>query len=213
MSKHLYLPDLDLNSGNISIPTNSAQWTENEKRIIMSVADGIIIGDENVQVIGISSIPDIWARPLMFQSALRSNSKHPLRKRFIQEWRGLLSILALCKIKPNLSRLKITPVTLDGGIFSNALKNLCPHEVKLEQNQTYSWMDILLIKFGEIPLGAFSPTTLVYSSVNYNEALKSEALLLKDKDGFLCPPVTIEDGLDYIGEWVLGFKKRVRGVR
>ncbi len=209
MPKHLYLPTI---VGNIDIPAKASLWTNNEKKLILSIADGIQTGDGNTLGKGISSIPDIWARPLMFQSALRPNSNHPLRDSFVAEWRGLLSLISLSKIKSNLSKLTICPVPLDEGVFSTALKNLSPKDVLLEPNKKYSWTDILLIKFGDIPLGAFSPTTLVYTSGNYNEALYNEALSLKDENGFLCPPTSKEDGLEYIGKWVLNLQIVLKGL-
>ena len=41
----------------------------------------------------INSIPDLWARPLLFQLALY-DERHSLHKRTVGEWRGLLAVLA-----------------------------------------------------------------------------------------------------------------------
>jgi hypothetical protein len=200
--KHLYLPKI-LTGANIDEPVSNALWEDKQKKIVLAISDGIEI-DETAQTRGVSSIPDIYARPLTFLGALRSD-KHPLRKRIVQEWRGLLSLLALYKVKSDLGNLTITPVLLNDEKFSVALKNLAPKSVKLQKNgPEYSWTDILLIKFGDIPLGAFSPATLVYTSADYNTTLKEATFSLKDDKGYLKPPGKSE-GLDYVGEWLEWF--------
>jgi hypothetical protein len=195
---HFYLPELE---SNIPVPKESAHWFNNERKIILGISDGILV-DEGSQTRGVSSIPDIWARPLLFQSAVKVNSRHPLRARCVQEWRGLLSLLALHKIKPELAPLEVVSVKLDGETFSTALRNLVPNPVQLEKDKYYQWTDLLLIRFDGIPLGAFFPSALVYTGADYNKKLKDKPFPFKDKEGFLAPPEKKEDGLEYMGEWL-----------
>lgn len=204
-NKHLFLPKITTGA-NIDEPIASSVWEDKTKKIILSISDGIEI-DENAYTRGVSSIPDIYARPLTFLSALRSEH-HPLRKRVLQEWKGLISLLALHQVKPDLNSLAVTPVTLNDEKFSRALKNLAPQKVKLQSNGIeYAWTDILIIKFDDIPIGAFSPATLVYTSSDYCTELKKRAFSLKDDDGFLKPPSKSE-GLEYVGEWLEWFIKQ-----
>lgn len=211
MPHHFYLPELDSNA-NIPVPKETALWNNNDKKIILGVSDGINI-DENAKTRGISSIPDVWARPLLFQSALKKNSRHPLKPRCIQEWRGLLSILALHKVKPELSsNFEVIAVQPGDEKFSNALRNLAPAAVQLEKGVFYDWMNILMIRFDGIPIGAFSPVTLVYSGADYASKVKDKAFSFKDSDGFLTPPTTREDGLEYIGEWLFHLQKRMNSL-
>ncbi|HEY0176932.1 MAG TPA: hypothetical protein VGC08_11175, partial [Pedobacter sp.] len=131
--------------------------------------------------------------------------KHPLRTRIIQEWRGLLSLMALHSVKPDLSKLRITAVALNQEKFSIALGTLAPDHIFLQKNVPYEWTDFIIIKFDDIPIGAFSPATLVYTSSDYNEKLKNLAgFALKDENGFLRPPGKTE-GLDYVGKWLENF--------
>jgi hypothetical protein len=205
---HFFLPELD---SNIPVPKENAHWFNNDRKIILGISEGIVI-DEQALTKGVSSIPDVWARPLLFQSAIRPNSKHPLKKKCIQEWRGLLSLLALHKVKPELGKLEIVAVQLDKETFSTALKNLSPNPVQLERGKHYDWTNVLMIRFRGIVVGAFSPTTLVYTGVDYNERLKNEAIGLKDKDGFLAPPQTKEDGLEYVGEWLYHLQQKLNPI-
>ena len=204
-SKHLFLPKISTGA-NIDEPVANSVWEDKSKKILLSISDGIEI-DESAPTRGVSSTPDIYARPLTFLSALRSES-HPLHARMLQEWKGLISLLALHKVKPDLNNLTVTPVSLNTEKFSKALTNLAPRKVKLQSNGIeYSWTDILLIKFDDIPIGVFSPATLVYTSADYSEQLKSRAFPLKDDSGFLKPP-SKGDGLEYVGEWVEWFVKQ-----
>lgn len=202
--KHLYLPKI-LTGANIDEPVSNALWEDKQKKIVLAISDGIEI-DETAQTRGVSSIPDIYARPLTFLGALRSE-KHPLRNRIVQEWRGLLSLLALHKVKSDLGNLTITPVSLNNEKFSIALRNLAPKSIRLQKNADYLWTDFLLIKFGDLPLGAFSPATLVYTSADYSSVLKNKTFSLKDDKGYLKPP-NVSEGLDYVGEWLEWFIKQ-----
>ncbi|MBK7957602.1 MAG: hypothetical protein IPK03_05490 [Bacteroidetes bacterium] len=205
-NKHLFLPKI-LTGANIDEPVANAIWEDKSKKIILSISDGIEI-DESAHTRGVSSIPDIYARPLTFLSALRTET-HPLRKTILQEWKGLISLLALHKVKPDLNNLTITPVNLNDEKFSKALKNLAPRKVRLQRNGIeYSWTDILLIKFDNIPIGAFSPATLVYTSADYNanDDLKGKLVSLRDNRGYLKPPSDKRD-LEYIGEWLEWFTR------
>ncbi|MCF0060591.1 hypothetical protein MUK70_15210 [Dyadobacter chenwenxiniae] len=201
--KHLYLPKL-ITGAEISEPTSDALWEDKQRRIITDIGNGIEI-DESAQARGVSSIPDIYARPLTFQGAL-SSEKHPLRDRIVQEWKGLLSLLALHSVKPDLGKLQISPVIFNDEKFCRALVNLAPKPIELQSNGTlYSWTDILIIKFGDIPIGAFSPATMVYTSADYNRKLKDlRGFSLKDSEGYLRPPLKYE-GLEYVGKWLEDF--------
>lgn len=201
---HLYLPRINPGAG-IAIPDTPAVWIDNDRRIIKDISDGIAI-DESANTREVSSIPDIYARPLTFLSALKSDN-HPLRQRTIQEWRGLISLLALHKFNSNLDRVTITPVPLGDETFSRALKNLAPTPIQLEKSGTqYRWTDILLIRYDDIPLGAFSPGTLVFTSADYHQQLRSTAFPLMDENGYLKAPDK-GDGIEFVGEWLEWFKR------
>ncbi len=221
MAEHLYLPALSKTETGMTIPSKGS-WANQSSKIIIDIANGIEI-TEKASKKGISSIPDIWARPLMFQSALRENSKHPLKEKLTQEWRGLMSLLALTKYKKY--DLSVHPVELiQNQVFVRALKNLSPKGVLLESNQMYNWIDpelkepILMIKFKNVPVGSFSPTTLVYTGSDYSPLLLAKAPELKDflidAHGCLVPPTKENDRqeIEFIGEWLIDLKKRIGRV-
>ncbi|HNW89222.1 MAG TPA: hypothetical protein PKN48_06135 [Bacteroidales bacterium] len=222
MAEHLFLPTLSKTETGIT-PPEKGNWGNRESKIILDIANGIEI-TEKASKKGISSIPDIWARPLMFQSAIRQNSKHPLKQQLINEWRGLMSLLALAKYKKY--DLTVCPVDLLAKQpFVKALISLSPKGIVLENNgQLYNWIDpdlkepILVIKFKEVPIGSFSPATLIYTASDYSKLLLIKAPELKDflidVNGFLVPPTkeTDKEEIEFIGEWLCEFKIRLGKV-
>ena len=206
MPKHMYLPEVE---GNIGEPPVAGVWHGYERRLLRGVSDGIVVG-QGATDRGVSSVPDAWARPLMFQNALRPGSGHPMRARVVQEWRGLLSLLALHKLQQY--EVDVVPLVLNAARpgaeatpeFVRALTRLLPAPVALERGKPpYEWSDTLLVRYDGIPVGAFSPTTLVYTAVDYNRRLARTTLNLKDDQGFLAPPNADQrEELLYVAEWV-----------
>lgn len=210
-NKHLYLPQLQFETANLAIPESSGVWKNNDRKIIRGISDAIIVDDSAITR-GISSIPDIWARPLMFQSALNPKSDHPLHRRITQEWRGLISLLALCKIKGY--PVEIVPVRLENDPFSYSLKRLAPRAVQLQQDVQYRWTDAFLIYYRTIVVGAFSPVTLVYTASDYSHKLRAESFMLRDADGYLCAPEkSFKDELKYVGHWLSNLQQWLNNDR
>ncbi len=220
MPKHLYLPELD---GNIGEPPVAGVWHGYERRLLRGVSDGIVVG-QGAADRGVSSVPDAWARPLMFQNALAPGSgppgsAHPLRARAVQEWRGLLSLLALHKLlQYNVTVVPLALTALAGDApateatreFVRALVRLLPAPVALERGRTYEWSDTLLVRYDGIPVGAFSPATLVYTAADYNRRLAGTTLTLKDAAGYLAPPGADQpDDLRRVAAWVEQLHERL----
>ena len=205
MPKHLYLPEIE---GNVGEPPTAGVWHGYDRKLLRAVADGIVVGQSAVGR-GVSSVPDAWARPLLTLSALRPGSNHPLRPRLVQEWRGLLSLLALHRLQRY--PVDVVPVALDGGELARALRRLLPAPVALEAGQPpYEWTDTLLVRYDGIPVGAFSPATLVYTGADYARRLARTTLPLKDAGGFLAPPGPGQhDELLYVAEWVEQLHERL----
>ncbi|MBK8464911.1 MAG: hypothetical protein IPL32_03690 [Chloracidobacterium sp.] len=123
--------------------------------------------------IHINSIPDIWARPLLFQMSL-FDSSHPMHERTLGEWRGLLAILALKAVK-NLNNLSLKPIHIAASAnpdvntaFLDAASKLMP-DTALSPDTSWENSYIVLFHdgFHDRPIGMTSPTTLVYTSTHY----------------------------------------------
>ena len=204
-----FLPRLE--SADLSTPTRLGRWQDNGRAVLSQIADAIVYGDD-VSEKGVSAVPDPWARALMFRSALRPNSRHPLRDTIVDEWRGLLSLLALREYRGH--DVSFHAVRLGDDAFSRSLRSLRPAPIELEPGVRYSWEDVLLIRFEGIPVGALSPATLVYTGADYAEALSGTALSLQQtgpkgaKTGRLGPPTDPED-IEFVAEWVESLQRRL----
>lgn len=207
MAKHLYLPKL-ANDANVKEPTQAGQWDKQGRRILRAISKGILV-DGEAQVRGVSSVPDAWARPLIFYSAIRPGSPHPMRERMVQEWRGFMSLLALHEVQRH--PVDFVPVPLVEGTFASALRHLSPSPVQLERGQTYEWQDIMMVRYDGIPVGALSPLTLVYTGADYQKGLKQTTLNLTDDEGYLSPP-SHEDEKQYVAEWLQSLQVRLNNV-
>ena len=79
---------------NVQDPT-IGQWDARTADELDKISKGLDVSQAETQI---NSIPDVWARPLLFEMAL-FDADHTLHKQTLGEWRGLLAMLALKDIK------------------------------------------------------------------------------------------------------------------
>lgn len=153
------------------------QWERRQVAEMANLSDGLDFGNIIARSDTIDSIPDIWARPLLFDMALYDTS-HPLHDRILGEWRGLLTMMAFREVY-ELSQLTVFPVelpsrnTLDVDMqdihpFAIALAKLMPDSDRLATDT--DWNNLYVILFGDRPLGMTSPTTLVCTAADYSDS-------------------------------------------
>lgn len=163
MAEHHYLPSLKKGT-NIPPPAVPGSWLPVSRREIEAIAGGLAVGD-GAKGRGANSVPDVWARPLLFHSAIRPKSEHPLHEALQEEWRGLLSLIALSDYYNLPITLEPVPIEAGSSPLANALQQLAPPSVELERGKLYRWLDTALLRVGEVTVGALSPLTLVYTGV------------------------------------------------
>ena len=204
MADHLYLPAVRRET-NLPSPPESGFFYPVKGRVIEALGQGLEAG-EDARKKGVGSVPDVWARPLLFYSAIRPKSVHPLRESLLEEWRGLLSLLALSEHFGY--RLELEPVPLDerDGPFARALMELAPRPVRLEKEKSCSWRDVFLLRVEGVTIGIFSPLTLVYTGVR---ALPSTLRLVEG--GRLRTPSDATERR-YVLAWVEKLKTRLQEV-
>ena len=127
--------------------------------------------------IDINSIPDIWARPLLFEMALfdipaadDSYRGHLLHKRVLGEWRGLIALLAL-REAGHIQDLTAVPINVPidaaarsaAPAFLRAAANLVPTGTIDAET---SWHQLYILLYKNRPIGITSPTTLVVTSTD-----------------------------------------------
>jgi hypothetical protein len=76
-------------------PPTPGSWRDSTADELQNVADGLDSAAVDVEV---SSIPDVWARPMLFEAAL-FDWRHILHRQVVGEWRGLLATIALAEVR------------------------------------------------------------------------------------------------------------------
>jgi hypothetical protein len=201
--KHLYLPAL-AGSAAFQPPREAGHWHRSDGKLLLGISNAMEVSDA-ARERGVSSVPSAWARPLLFQSGLQ-NPAHLLHGQLLQEWRGLMSVLALREAR-DLGVDVVAVLVNDGNPLGRALRKLAPRSVQLEAGAApYEWTEVLTIRYqgsrGPVALGALSPATLVYTATEYARALGPGDLpSLRDPAGLLCPPTGADD-LRLVAAWL-----------
>ena len=168
----------------------AGSWgTEKQADLLEHIGDALNIPDLEDHNYKVNSIPNMWARPLLFEMVLTEN--HPMHQQILGEWRGLLAMLAL-KERRNFP-LTTTKVTIPRNDdenqpdFLRALSRLFPN--KTLDTEEATWETLYLILFNGKPIGLTSPTTLVCTSVNYADKMSRESVPWYENGKHLKDPV------------------------
>lgn len=166
------LPDLDADRSEVP-PLKVAQWSGRAGVALANVGNSIRMKKVPAEDRSIDSIPDIWARPLLFESALLDET-HPLHGRIRSEWRGLLTMLALREtrnLNMKVQSLEIPRPDQATSDFIRAAAHLCPTEHLAPDT---SWRKIHVLFYGEEPIGMTSPNTLVCTAIDLKGRLDAQ---------------------------------------
>ena len=146
-------------------------WKETDINFLQGLANSLDCGESIKDMGAVDSIPDVWARPLMFKMALFDFEQQKqfitgLHERVRGEWRAILAMLALKDFKQ--LDLKAEQVNLldDRSDLAQILKSLAPQE-SLTGNKDTWLTDVYIIFFNGQPLAMTSPTTLVTCAADY----------------------------------------------
>lgn len=179
---HPILPKLKPGHNVKSFP-ESGTWDVRTRDALEKLSSGLKVDKIETEI---SSIPDMWARPMLFEMALY-NQAHVLHERVLGEWRGLLAMLALKEVV-GLNRLTVAQVTLpqappprDGEQpdeteveqrdFLRTLTKLLP---KSSLAADTTWRTLYVFLFNGQPIGMTSPTTLVATGADYLNRISAQ---------------------------------------
>ena len=73
---------------------HAGRWEKRESAELERISEGLDVADTKIASAEVDSIPSMWARPLLFEMALY-DTRHPMHRRILGEWRGMLALLAL----------------------------------------------------------------------------------------------------------------------
>ena len=133
----------------------------------------------------LSCIPDMWARPLLFEIALYSDDKS-LKEPILAEWRGLMALLAFSEWR-NL-QIKAIPINfaenIDDTEFAEALRQLLPSKTLADDT---TWERIYVITINDRAIGIASPSTLICTAVDYEGLIDKTSVNWFDGKMFIDP--------------------------
>lgn len=168
------LPKLKVGIGNkVENFTGAGTWDSRGAGELDAVSESLDIVRIDPKYFDIDCVPDMWARPLLFEMALY-DKRHLLNKRILGEWRGLLAMLALREWR-NLRQLSVMNIQLpdspnDVTGFMKIVKSLAPQ--KSLSSDTF-WNNLYVILFESEAIGITSPTTLVCTASNYYNCISN----------------------------------------
>lgn len=180
---HPILPKLKADH-NVGSFKEAGKWDVRTRDALEKLSSGLKVDKIETEI---SSIPDMWARPMLFEMAL-FNSKHALHERIMGEWRGLLAMLALKEVV-GLNRLTVAQITLPTVLPAQAdaeqqneneaeqrdfLRTLAKLLPKATLSGDTSWHTLYIFLFNGQPIGMTSPTTLVATAGDYLNRVSSQ---------------------------------------
>jgi len=167
------LPKLK-DSHNVDFFEKYGEWDVRTQDSLKKLSSGLKVDKVETEI---SSIPDMWARPMLFEMALLDPA-HVLHTRILGEWRGMLAMLGLKEVL-GLNELTAAPITLPQLARSkngdepspvaehrNFLLTLTKLLPKASLAADTSWRYLYIFLYGGNPFGMTSPTTLVSTAAD-----------------------------------------------
>lgn len=171
---HFFLPPLH---NKAKVTTGSAgDWNYQPTVAFDDVAESLKLDTVANNAQTVSSIPDMWARPLLVDNVLR-DSAHPLHEKIKAQWKGMLAAIALAEV--NGFKLSASLVDLSqpkNDAFISSLLKLIPDKQKtlyqLDNGRQNPWEKIYVfiwekkinhsfLQTEKIAVGIISPATIV----------------------------------------------------
>ena len=146
-------------------------WKETDINFLQGLANSLDCGESIKDMGSVDSIPDMWARPLLFKMALfdlepTKQFVTGLHEKVRGEWRALLAMFALKDFKRLDLKAEQVNLLEDNSDLAQILKSLAPQE-SLTGNKDAWLTDVYIIFFNGRPLAMTSPTTLVTVAADY----------------------------------------------
>ena len=160
------------------------EWISESQNTISDLVDDLKVAVNSKT--DINSIPDIWARPAMYEAVLGDESHH-LHQKFVAEWRGILAIIALREAR-GLKNIKlekfIVPdardLTGSEPKFEQVVAKLLPEKFKKFGIDKNSIMQIFTIN--NKPLAFVWPGLLVCPAVGLDKIIVNNISWWNDRD-------------------------------
>lgn len=153
------------------------EWISNQQNTLGGLVESLKIASDHKSTI--SSIPDVWARAILFENIL-FDMEHPLHEQYEGAWRGLLAFMALYKYR-GYDKTKLYSVEIPKfealdekrmPAFLVVLARSLPESYKLaEEDKTLASKadveaKIQIVAYDEVPIGIVWPSILICPAVD-----------------------------------------------
>jgi hypothetical protein len=155
-------------------PGAVGSWDRQSRAAFQHVASSLEVPSAGRDVKSVSSIPDMWARPLSMEMAIH-NRRYPIRAQMIEQWQGMLAAIALAEVRGFPLKAMLVELEAEqekGDAFARSLYELRPstHNCLYELNGRHPWQDVYVFLWNGRSIGMSSPSTLVCPSEEGNWA-------------------------------------------
>jgi hypothetical protein len=159
-----FLPRLRNEEGIDIKEATAGQWNQLAASAFQDVASSLEVPPTGGDAKSVSSIPDMWARPLAMEMALH-NRKYPVRRQMIEQWQGMLAAIALAEVRGFPLRaelLELAPLK-ETDSFARSLFELLPdpRNSLYQLEGKHPWQDLYLFLWNGKSVGMTTPGTLV----------------------------------------------------
>lgn len=212
-----YFPMLPkLKSDSAVTPDKTSVWENKEYDFLNALIKSIAVSGSIKDINTIDSIPDVWARPLLFEMALfdKEGSEQQFvagfHERVLGEWRSIITMLALNDVKHLNLRAKEVRIGQTNGSIDRILSELKPQEKNISEDTNWDVLYILLYK--DIPIAMTSPLTLVSAAADYTSAFNGTIPKpWSDSGYYLVDPIPFltQDELKALLNWLNKLAKNI----
>lgn len=154
--------------------SETGTWKQGQDIVdLRTFAERLIIPPDHHNGDILNSIPTPWSRLLLFESAL-FNNQHPSHREILDQWRGLLGVLALARpleidLRPASPDMTISLEDYrENSVIAKTFLDLRPsYLINNEDVETDKWNNFHFISADGQILGATSPRTLVFTGISH----------------------------------------------
>lgn len=197
-------------------PDKTSVWENKEYNFLNELIKSIAVSGSIADINTIDSIPDVWARPLLFEMALfdKEGAEQQFvagfHERVVGEWRSIMTMLALNDVKHLNLHVKEVRLNETNGSIDRILSELKPQEKNISEDTNWDVLYILLYK--DIPIAMTSPLTLVSAAADYTTSFNGTIPKPWSNDGrYLVDPIPYltQDEKRALLAWLIKLDKNI----
>lgn len=170
-------------------------WKEMDKAYDFLIDNLELYYEPNQSVFegGSNAMPHMFEQMIVFQNAFL-NEKHPEHSRAVAEWRAVLALMALQRIRNvKMDVIRVDLSEANDNPFLKAAYAFRPEDIPVFHNATWDFLYIIKVK--DVPVAIFSPITLVCPAKQFR--LKIKDSLKNDREWISIEKIEGNDQLKF----------------